>query len=181
MTSAIERIERVVAAAKGADDELTAIVEGLRSFATEDSSSKVIFDHNELQIQIGMRGQFVPMVNRLRLIEPLKISPAPTVAGIFSTEECDVLVSRYWACPGDVRVPLGSMPLLPESTRRRFRDDMIKLAEAGYMHAYATRGTSYWRVGRESNVLVLEDWLVLQAIEDNAHVIAMLSSLTGVS
>lgn len=177
MSLDVHRIESVVNAARGSTDELMAIIGGLTPLATQSQRSHVIFDHEELQIRIGMRGQFAQMVERLKEIESLRLSPAPIVAGVFSTDEQDVLVVKYWACPGEQRLPFDSAPDPGDNAMRRFRDDLLKLADAGWMHAYATRGTLNWRVSSKTHLVVLEDWFVMKPIEDKANVVAMLSGI----
>ena len=181
MSLDVDRIGAVVASAKGAEDELSRIVEGLSQLAMESSISRVIFDHEELQIQIGMSGQFATLIQRLKELEPLKISPAPVVAAVFSTDESDILVLKYWACPGEDRLAFDSNPQPAEPVRRRFRDDMVKLADAGYMHAWATRGKLYWRTSSKTGTITLEDWAVLQPSEDKDEVVRRLSSMTGIA
>ena len=179
MSLDLDRIDAVVAAAKDAGDEFTALVDGLSQLATQSSRNAVIFDHEELQIRIGMRGQFGTMIERLKQLESLKISPAPVVAAVFPTDESDVLVLKYWACPGEQRLAFEPNRQPAEPVRRRFRHDMLKLADAGYMHAWATRGTLYWRTSSKTETIVLENWLVLQPIENKDEVVAMLSSMMG--
>jgi len=173
----VDRIGAIVAAAKGASDELMAIVEGLSQLATQDARSKVVFDHEELQIQIGMRGRFVRMIERLKEIEPLKLGVAPVVAAVFSTDESDVLVLRYWSIPGEQRLAFDPAHKPGDPARHRFRDDLLKLADAGFMHEYAMRGTLYWRVGSKSGTIILEEWSVLEPIENRDELVARLSRM----
>ena len=49
------------------------------------------------------------------------------------------------------------------------------LVDAGFMRAYAMRGTLYWRVGSKTGTMMLEDWFVLIPIEDKDKIVAMLS------
>ena len=181
MSLDLDRIGTVVSSAKNTGDEFAAIIDGLSQLATQSSRNKVTFDHEELQIRIGMRGQFAPMIERLKQLEPLKLSPVPVVAAVFSTDESDVLVLKFWACSGEQRLAFDPKRPPAEPVRRRFRDDMVKLADAGYMHTYATRGTLYWRVGSATETIVLEDWQAIQPIENKHEVVAMLSSMTGIA
>jgi hypothetical protein len=177
MSLDVDRIASVVEGARGTTDELMAIIEGLTPLATQSPSSHAIFDHDDVQIRIGMRGQFTQMVERLRSIEAMRLSPAPIVAGEFSADESVVLVVKYWACPGEQRLPFDSAPDPGDAAMRRFRDDLLKLADAGWMHPYATRGTLSWRVSSTTGMVVLDNWFVMKPIEDKANVVAMLSGI----
>jgi hypothetical protein len=177
MSLNVDRIGAVVAAAKGASDELTAIAEGLSQIATQSSYSGVVFDHEELRIQIGMRGRFARMIERLRQIEPLKLGVAPVVAAVFSTDESDVLVLRYWAIPGEERLAFDPAHKPGDAARRRFREDLMKLADAGWMHEYALRGTLYWQVGSRTGTMVLWEWQVLEPIENKDEIVARVSGI----
>jgi len=178
MSLDIDHIGAVVAAAKRAGDEFTALVEGLSQLTMQSSRSEILFNHEELQIQIGMRGRFARMIERLKQIEPLALSVAPVVAAVFSTDESDVLVLRYWAIPGEQRLPFDRDHQPTDAARHRFRDDLRKLADAGWMHAYALRGTLYWRVASKTETMVLEEWGVLTPIENKDEILARLAGMT---
>jgi hypothetical protein len=177
MSLEVDRIGAVVAAAKGASDELMAIVGGLSQLATQSSRNLVVFDHEELHIQIGMRGRFARMIDRLTQIEPLKLGVAPVVAAVFSTDESDVLVLTYRAIPGEQRLAFDPAHQPADAARRRFREDLMKLADAGWMHEYALRGTLYWRVGSKTGTMVLDDWQVLEPIEDKDKLVARIAGI----
>lgn len=177
MSLDVARIGAVVAAAKGASDELMALIEGLSQLATRSSRGTIVFDHEDLQIQIGMRGRFARMIERLKQIEPLKLGVAPVVAAVFSTGESDVLVLKYWAIPGEERLAFDPARKPGDAARRRFREDLMKLADAGWMHEYALRGTLYWRVGSRTETMVLEEWRVLEPIENKDELLARLSGM----
>jgi hypothetical protein len=176
----VDRIGALVAAANGTEGEFDKIVEGLSQLATPSTRSKVIFDHDELQICLGMPGQFATLNERLTELESLKISPAPVVAAVFSTAEIDVLVLKYWACPGEQRCMFEPKRELPETVRRRFRDDMVKVADAGYMHPWAMRGRLYWRISSTTETILLEEWGVLEPIKNKDDVVALFSSMMNV-
>jgi hypothetical protein len=154
----------VVAAAKGARDELMAINDALSRLATPHLRDPLVFEHDELQIRIGSYASRA--LDYLKQIEPLNLALAPVVAAVFSTDERDVLVLRYWAIPGEQRLAFDPAHKPGEPARRRFRDELLRLADAGWMHAWATRGTLYWRVGSKTETMVLDEWSVLQPIED---------------
>ena len=120
MSLDVDTIGCVVDAARGSSDELMAIIEGLTPIATQSQRSHAIFDHEDLQIRIGLRGQFAKMIDGLRSIEQLRLSPAPIVAALFSTDESDVLVVKYWACPGEQRLPFDAAPDPGDAAMRRF-------------------------------------------------------------
>jgi hypothetical protein len=177
MSLDIDQIGAVVAAAKRAGDEFMALVEGLSQLTMQSSRSEIVFNHEELQIQIGMRGRFARTIERLKQIEPLRLSVAPVVAAVFSADESDVLVLRYWAIPGEQRLAFDREHQPTDTARHRFRDDLTKLADAGWMHAYALRGTLYWRVTSKTGTMVLDDWQVLQPIEDEDEIRARLAGM----
>jgi hypothetical protein len=170
MSLDVDRIRAAVAAAKGASDELTAIVEGLSQIATVSPHSPIVFDHEELEIQIGMRGRWAWLIERLEQIEPLKLGVAPIVAAVFSTDESDVLVLRYWAVPGEQRLAFDRAYEPTGPAQGRFRHDLMKLAKAGWIHAYAQRGTLYHQVGSKTGTIVLREWRALEPLEDDEQV-----------
>ena len=170
-------IGAVVSGARGTSDELAAIVGGLAPLATQSSRNRVILDHEDLQIRIGMHGQFARMIERLGAIEPLRLTATRVVSAVFSTDASDVLVVKYWACSGEQRIPFYPAEELGDTTMRRFRDDLLKLAYAGLMHEYATRRTWYWRVSSKTQMVVLDTWFVLKPIENRADVIATISGI----
>jgi hypothetical protein len=178
MSLDVDRIGAVVASAKGTSDELMAIVAGLIPLATQSSYSKVEFDNEDLHIQIGMRGQFARMVDRLNQIESLKLGIAPIVAAVFSTDDSDVLVLKYWAIPGEQRLAIDRAHQPDEAARHRYRDEMLKLAHAGWMHEYGLRGSQTSRIGSRTGTIVLEDWDTLEPIEDKDAIVARLSRVT---
>ena len=91
-----------------------------------------------------------------------------------------MVVLRYRACPDEQRVAIKSpIEATAEDVRRRFRDDIERLANAGFMHDYVIRGTSYWRQGAKSDTYVLEDWINLVPVEDAAKMIKRLSMMLG--
>jgi hypothetical protein len=177
MSLDLAHIGAAVAAANGADDEFMAVIAGLTPLATKSLRGNITFDHEDVQIAIGGRGRFARVVERLTRLEPLKLGPAPVVAALFSTNEVDVLVLKYWAVPGEQRLALDPAHQPSAEARRRLRDDLLKLANAGWMHEYAQRGTLYWRVGSKTGTVVLEDWTALEPIEDKDQVVAMLAGM----
>lgn len=177
MSLDVDRIGAVVVAAKNASDEFAALVEGLEQLATASARNGVIFDHDELQLQIVAHGGFARMIDRLKAIEPLRLRLAPVVAAVFSGNENDVIVLRYWAIPGEQRIAFDQVPAPAASAKERFRDELLKLADAGWMHEYAMRGTLYWRVSSKTETMVIEGWNVLSPIEDKNDVIAKISRI----
>jgi hypothetical protein len=178
MSLDVDRIGAVVDAAKSASDEFVALLNGLAQLATQSTRNRVVFDHEELRLQIISRGGFSRMIDRLKAIEPLKLGLAPVVAAVFSANEHDVLVLKYWAIPGEQRLAFDGAHRPAEPARRRFRDELLKLADAGWMHEWATRGSEYWRVGSKTETMVLEEWTVLQPIEDKDEVVAKISRMS---
>jgi hypothetical protein len=180
MTFDLERIRHVVENATGQPDELVFLRDRFAELATP-STSRLVFDHDDLQIRVGLR-RVDPVVDSLRQIEALEISAAPVVAGSFPATKAHVIVLRYWACPDEQRVDIKNpIDAIAEDVRRRFRDDIVRLADAGFMHEYVIRGTSYWRQGAKSNTLVLEDWTNLVPVEDGAKMIQRLSLMLGLT
>lgn len=176
MTLDLERIGSVAREATGQRDELVYLADRFAELATPSSTSRLVFDHDELQIRISSRAND-PIVNQLRQIEPLEISAAPVVAATFSATNAHVVVLRYWACPGEQRVEPKNPAVVAEPVRRRFRDDIARLASAGFMHEYAIRGASYWRQAARTDTYVLEDWTNLVPIEDAEKVVQRLSAM----
>ena len=175
MTVDLERIAAAVREAGGQADELTFVVERMAELATPSSDSNLVFDNDEIQIRVGL-GAMAPVVQKLRGIENLKISAAPVVAATYSATKTHVIALRYWACPGEQRVASSNPATAPEPARRRFRDDIARLAGAGFMHQYMMRGVSYWRQGAKTGTLLLDDWTNLVPVEDAAQMVQRLST-----
>jgi hypothetical protein len=175
MTVDLERIRRVVENVAGQPDELVFLRDRFAELTTPSPTSRLVFDHDDLQIRVGLGVDAV--IDNLRQIEALDISAAPVVAGTFSAASAYVTVLRYRACPGEKRVSAKDPSTVNENVRRRFRDDIVRLAGAGFMHDYVVRGTSYWRQGTKSDTYVLDDWTNLVPVEDGVKMARRLSAM----
>ncbi len=102
------------------------------------------------------------------------------VVAVFSGNENDVLVLKYSAVVAEARQVVDATNRPGPAAMQRFRDELLRLADAGWMHQWAVRGTYYWRVTDRTQTLVLDDWSVLRPldeVEDRDEILAKIARL----
>jgi hypothetical protein len=115
----------------------------------------------EYEMDLSHHSTVKEEVEILRWIRPLEIAAAPEVAAVLEVDErYTLLVRRYWACPGEKRIPAddSTAPFAP-AARDRYRRDMKKLADHGKVHPYA-RGLGHMLVSETTGTLLLNTWPV---------------------
>ena len=167
MTLDLEAIKTLVASASGSPREHSLIHEGLNSLVGTRGLVTNVYESGEYAILTALHNSLARLVTRLRELEPLKISAAPVVAATFAASETQVVVLRYWACVGESLTKLDApLDTIPREARVRFRDDLRRMAEAGYLHPFAHRGTQDWRRSDKTSTIVLVHWLALLPIAE---------------
>ncbi len=167
-TETLRQVEAIVAAAKGRPDELALIRAGIAAMPGNDAGDGTHWDH-EVAIGVAMGRRFDQEIEALGRIRELELSVAPRVAGTFTTDRSQVIVRRYWACSRERLLAVSQEPVKLSATAcARFRGDLMRLADAGFMHAGASRGATYWLVGEQTGTLVLEAWAALHPLRERA-------------
>lgn len=167
MSFDLEAIKAVVTSASRSPQELDLICSGIASLVGTPGGRGIEHASAEYVVHIGLYNTLARLEASLRELEPFKITPAPVVAASFAGRETQVVVLRYWACVGENLAKLDApLDTIPRDARVRFRDDLRRMAEAGYMHPFAHRGTLYWRRSDTTSTIVLASWLALQLIAD---------------
>ncbi|HET9622331.1 MAG TPA: hypothetical protein VFP84_13255 [Kofleriaceae bacterium] len=121
----------------------------------------------EYEIEFLSRNHIDEESRILDWLRSLEIAAAPEVAAVIPLRgnEC-VMITRYWACPGErLLIPHRDSdvgPPWPEAARTRFRDDMAKLAAHGKVHPYA-RGYAHMYLSDRTGTVLLNTWSVLKA------------------
>lgn len=161
----VELVERVVAkpSSSGRSSGLFEISAELRLLPGIETRDGVEFRFNEYEIFTGLKLHLDSHAEALEEVRGFEISAAPVVvANLAIADEGNVLVTRYWACPGEMLLPVASIqgPFRAEA-RERFRLDMTKLADQKMIHPYA-RGFQHWLVSEKTGVLVLNSWSALR-------------------
>ena len=165
-TDTLSQVEAIVDGARGKPDELALIRAGIAAMPGHDAGDGTHWDH-EVAIGVGMGRRFDHELEALGRIRELELSVAPHVAGMFTTDRSQVIVRRYWACKGERLLKANEEPVkLSAPASGKFREDLVRLADAGFMHAAAFRGMTYWLVGERTGTIVLDGWAALQPLRD---------------
>ena len=156
-------VDRVTATSGPEGDELPRICQELRALPDIDASDPIAFRYREYVIAPGFTMHLDREAEILRWVRGLDIAAAPELVALVPFAEGQaVLVSRYWACEGEILRPVRSLrEPLQEQARRRFRRDLATLADNGAIHPYA-RGTMHWFAAERSETLVLNGWSALR-------------------
>jgi hypothetical protein len=168
----LDKIAALVQSARGQADELASVYDRLAAELPAGSCEPWVCKVDEYVIELGLGPtRFVSEIEALRTVFPLGLAIAPRIAGVYSTDECQVLVKRYGACPGErLRRVYDSDVQFDAAQRSAFRRDLDRLADAGYMHGGAHRGVGYWLYGESSKTLVLGNWEMLRPLESRVAV-----------
>ncbi len=102
----------------------------------------------------------------LRWLRPLEIGAAPEVSALLPFSGGHVLITRYWACPGETLVGFRDETRVPEAAAVRFRRELGVLADHGKLHPMAVR-CGAWAVGDSSGTIVLAPWSTLKTIDSD--------------
>ncbi|MEO7735407.1 MAG: hypothetical protein ABIY55_30925, partial [Kofleriaceae bacterium] len=154
----VEEVERVAAreTATQSDDPVEQrIWNALSTLPDMDASEFLRLRWFEYDIAFNTLAEAAVELEMLAWLRSLDIAAAPeAVASIATGADGCVVVSRYWACPGERLEPAKPTgPPFGEDARRRFRHDMEKLAEQGKVHPYA-RGFAHMLVSETSGTLL---------------------------
>ncbi len=168
MTVDLDRIAALVESARGQADELTFVYEHLSAALPGARCEPHVCNVDEYVISVGLgKTRFAPEIEALISIAPLDLAIAPRIAGVYSTDQCQVLARRYAACAGEpLHRVYGTDVRIGAPQRAAFRRELERLATAGYMHAGAHRNVTYWLYGETSKTLVLANWAMLQPLEE---------------
>jgi hypothetical protein len=121
----------------------------------------------EASIAIASAPRLDHEYRNLSTIASLKLSIAP-VAELLTASAAQILVSRYVACAGERVLRVKDHPSFRanEARRQRFLSDLERLADAGYMHQAAGRGTTHWLFGEHTHAIVLDGWAALGPLRE---------------
>jgi hypothetical protein len=170
----LTQIEAIVAAARGKPDELALIRAGIEALPGTIAGDGTHWNH-EVAIAAAMGRRFDQELEALEKLRELELSVAPQVVGTWTTDRSQVIIRRYAACKGERLIKVSQEPVkLTPAARARVREDLTRLADAGFMHPWASRGATYWRVGEQTGTIVLEAWAVLQPLHDRADLLQKL-------
>ncbi len=94
-----------------------------------------------------------------RWLRELDISAAPEQVTFRARGgEYEIIILRYWICPGERLLPLAQANIkLSEAARHRFRSDMERLFDQGKLFPYI-RGDAHWYVSDGTGAIVLWPW-----------------------
>ena len=100
----------------------------------------------------------------LERVCPLGLSIAPELIATYVSSDRAVAVARYNAVPGESLIPVLEYDgPIPDEAKQRFRDDIVRLFDAGLNHPSTTRDPTHWLISEHTRTLVMENW---DAFED---------------
>lgn len=172
MSINLDKIATIVRSARGEPDEVAYVHEQLTAelpaASWEDRNGAL----DDYVFALGFGPTWFEMeIEALRTVSPLKLTVAPQISGVFSTDHCQLLVKRYAACPGErLHRVYDSDVRFDEAQRTAFRHDLERLADIGYMHAAAHRNVGYWLYGETSKTIVLRNWEMLRPLEERSAI-----------
>ena len=162
----IDEIQKIVARETsncGSGNEEVRIDESIAGLLGENSGTILERLHQELAIQIRYGEGPRKLADDLTWMRDLEISAAPEVVALLPITNGYVLVSRYWACPGERLISAQTTNVKFQTDAcPRFRRDMEVLADHGKMHPFAGRGFAHLFVGEQTGTIVMNAWSVLK-------------------
>ena len=156
-------VRRAQRAGGTATSRLLSVCEAVRAISDIDATDPITFRYQEYVIVPGLSLHLTREAEILERIRGLEIAAAPELVALVPLAQGEeVLISRYWACPGEKLAPVNSTtaPFWEEATRR-LRRELERLADHGMMHPYA-RGFHHWLVASQTGTLVLNGWSALR-------------------
>jgi hypothetical protein len=164
VTAQVEQIVRRAQEAGGtAGSQLSRVCAAFQELPDIDTSDPIVFRLKEYVIVPGLSMHLRKEAHILERVRGLALAAAPELVAMLPLAEgTEVLISRYWACPGEELDPVSSTDVpFRDSAVYRFRKDLERLARQGMMHPYV-RGLAHWLVGRQTGTLVLNSWSALR-------------------
>ncbi|KAB2911353.1 MAG: hypothetical protein F9K40_00940 [Kofleriaceae bacterium] len=145
-------------------DQLDGVISALQALPHVLIFGGLVFREYEYEIKVGSANTFDGEIAALEQVKPLDLVAAPELVELLPINPARkeaVLVTRYKALEGEwlETADQTRAPFHPEACEQ-LREDMTKLAEAGFVHPYV-RSISHWIVSSESSTLFLDGWHAL--------------------
>lgn len=153
-------------------DQLHGVVTAVQALPHVQILEGLTFWDHEYEIKVGYAKNFESEIKALELVRPLDLTAAPEVVELLSINPARgeaVLITRYKAVAGEWLESVKNIRTRfhPEAAQQ-FREDMKKLADAGFVHAYV-RGFAHWVVSSGSHTIFLSDWHALRKGSESAR------------
>jgi hypothetical protein len=144
------------------------VIAALEALPGADKAEPLTVNIGEYQVRVALIQHLRQEAEALAKIRDLSLQIAPEVVSLLPIGDFEgVLVKRYRLRPGERLVPLAETTgPLPESAVERFRQDLHKLVEHGFIHPSTAEG-GHWYMGSESGTLLLERWASLDPYDED--------------